>query len=436
MEDIKQVYKQLTAVDIEEQYRLWDERGKGYYGEYLVLNDLYRNISGNCKILMNLQVPTAYNTLTEIDLLMIHETGIYVFEVKHYKGRIYGTCSQPKWTQYFRTTQNHTFDNPIGQNHYHIQALQQLLPNETFHSVIVFTNDDCVLKVENPSSEKIICKLDSLLRLLNEKIARRPVVHTMEEIDQLFLQLAIYSPMSNNVQINDTLSEAPLYAYFDLLKNSLDTAAARAEQAAAHAKQKEKAAKKRLQISIAVCILISILVLWGGIRNCNEKIAEAEAIAEEKIAEAEAKLNEFAQNFKHIDEIDNPYVKAINNIVTITSIELNVSDSLENTVVCSVSISIKGSDYGIMFNPDSQYLVTTTDGKTYAYDIFGETVRYNRTANQLAPSESGTLVKMQFWGITSPKDIAYIKISNISIWNTKNHNKMLHDDLFLEILSS
>ena len=30
--DIKDIYKQLTDVDIEEQKRLWDERGKGYYG--------------------------------------------------------------------------------------------------------------------------------------------------------------------------------------------------------------------------------------------------------------------------------------------------------------------------------------------------------------------------------------------------------------------
>ena len=42
MSDLKKEYKQLTNVDIEEQKRIWDERGKGYYGEYLVLQELCR----------------------------------------------------------------------------------------------------------------------------------------------------------------------------------------------------------------------------------------------------------------------------------------------------------------------------------------------------------------------------------------------------------
>ena len=79
------IYGNLTSVDIEEQKRIWDERGKGYYGEYLLLTELYRHIKGQCKILMNLNVPTAAGKTTEIDLLMIHETGLYVFEAKHYK---------------------------------------------------------------------------------------------------------------------------------------------------------------------------------------------------------------------------------------------------------------------------------------------------------------------------------------------------------------
>ena len=36
MDDTKNVYKSLTNVDIDVQSRIWDERGRGYYGEYLV----------------------------------------------------------------------------------------------------------------------------------------------------------------------------------------------------------------------------------------------------------------------------------------------------------------------------------------------------------------------------------------------------------------
>ncbi len=76
MKDINNVYYNLTGVNINEQKILWDERGKGYYGEFMVFERLYKNIPGVSKILMNINVPVSGNKTTEIDLLMIHETGL------------------------------------------------------------------------------------------------------------------------------------------------------------------------------------------------------------------------------------------------------------------------------------------------------------------------------------------------------------------------
>ena len=104
--DINTIYTQLTNVDIERQKQIWDDRGKGYYGEYLLFCELYKSIAGSGKILMNLNVPIENNKTTELDLVLIHETGLYVFEVKHYKGTIYGKDTDPIWTQYFRTVRN------------------------------------------------------------------------------------------------------------------------------------------------------------------------------------------------------------------------------------------------------------------------------------------------------------------------------------------
>ncbi len=99
MADIVKTYEALTSVDIRGQKLLWDERGKGYYGEYLLFTDLYQNVSGQCKILMNLRIPTAGGKTTEIDLVLIHESGLFVFEVKHFQGTILGKYSDTKWTQ-------------------------------------------------------------------------------------------------------------------------------------------------------------------------------------------------------------------------------------------------------------------------------------------------------------------------------------------------
>ena len=82
---------------------------------------------------MNLQVPVGDGKSTEIDLLLIHETGLYVFEIKHYKGTIYGKFSDKKWTQYFRTASNNSFQNPILQNQYHIKALKSKFPDIPIH---------------------------------------------------------------------------------------------------------------------------------------------------------------------------------------------------------------------------------------------------------------------------------------------------------------
>ena len=67
--DIKKIYNELTSVDIDEQKQLWDERGKGYYGEFILFCDLYSQVPGVCKILMNLNVPTADGKTTEIDFV-------------------------------------------------------------------------------------------------------------------------------------------------------------------------------------------------------------------------------------------------------------------------------------------------------------------------------------------------------------------------------
>jgi hypothetical protein len=96
---LNSIYKQLTSVDIDEQRQIWDERGKGYYGEYLLFCRLYKDIAGTGKILMNLDIPVDDVNKTEIDLLLIHETGLYVFEIKHHKGIIYGKDTDSVWTE-------------------------------------------------------------------------------------------------------------------------------------------------------------------------------------------------------------------------------------------------------------------------------------------------------------------------------------------------
>lgn len=75
----------------------------GQYGEYLTEYALLsRSMEGYYVVLKNLYLPMKGKT-TEIDLLMIHEKGIFVFESKNYSGWIFGSEDQLKWTQCFKS---------------------------------------------------------------------------------------------------------------------------------------------------------------------------------------------------------------------------------------------------------------------------------------------------------------------------------------------
>lgn len=62
---------------------------KGKYDEYLSFNILEK-INGASRILTNVYLPKGNGETTEIDLIYIHETGIYVLESKNYSGWIFG----------------------------------------------------------------------------------------------------------------------------------------------------------------------------------------------------------------------------------------------------------------------------------------------------------------------------------------------------------
>ncbi|MBO7399549.1 MAG: NERD domain-containing protein, partial [Clostridia bacterium] len=193
--DTRRVYENLTSVNIEEQKRLWDSRGKGYYGEYLVFNALYHNIFGKCKFLMNIEIPSTEGNSTELDLLMIHETGLYVFEIKHYQGAIYGTYQDETWTQYFRTQANSHFYNPIKQNDYHRAFLRKMFPGMPVYSAVVFTNNDATLHVTGRgNSDVVLCSYRGLFDYINDINSLQNKSLSEEGIDGVFKSLQEYSP--------------------------------------------------------------------------------------------------------------------------------------------------------------------------------------------------------------------------------------------------
>lgn len=113
----------------------------GNYGEFLTFRKLEK-LPGHKKIFTNLYVPKEDGNTTEVDVVMVNEAGIFVFELKNYSGWIFGDEKNRTWMQTLKNGQKNRFYNPIWQNNTHVSALQNVLKDishSLFHSYIVFS---------------------------------------------------------------------------------------------------------------------------------------------------------------------------------------------------------------------------------------------------------------------------------------------------------
>lgn len=417
--DIKKVYKKMTNVDIDEQRLLWDDRGKGYYGEYLLFCELYKLIEGNCKILMNLNVPVGNGKTTEIDLLMIHETGFYVFEAKHYKGTIYGNDKDEIWTQYFRTTKNSVFKNPMLQNEYHLNALKKLFPSVPVKSVIVFTNEDCRIKVDNSNVNISLCNLNNLIMNVTNSFENSSKRYTIEEIDKMFIELSKYSQMEEEILFNGEAKP-----FIDWLEPSINMLKEKKNEIDVE-KQKvvdEQKSLKKAKISfVVITTIVGIMcVLFSS--YCVGVIKD----------DYNAELAKFKQNFLHVDEIDNEYIQNLNEYVEVSNVL--IEDLGNSSVSFKARLSMNNDIYGIYLNEDSRYIVMDDKGMTYEYNVFGEHLRYNYYANIIGKGyrQYGDLASAQFFGVDK-ESITYIKLTNITLFKIDVSKIVVKENLELEL---
>lgn len=111
-------------------------------------------------IFNNITIPSEKNGSSQIDHLVVSRFGIFVIESKDYKGWIFGSKEEDKWTQSLPGGKNKfQFQNPIHQNWSHIMSLKSLLPTvseNVYQSIVVFTGY-CEIKtqpIENVVSSK------------------------------------------------------------------------------------------------------------------------------------------------------------------------------------------------------------------------------------------------------------------------------------------
>lgn len=429
MADISEVYRNLTGVDIEKQRLLWDERGKGYYGEYLVFKELYPDLTGCCKILMNLQVPTGDGRTTEIDLLLIHETGLYVFEMKHYKGTIYGKTSDQTWTQYFRTVPNSHFYNPVLQNLYHIKALQKMFPNTPIHSLIVFTSPECDLRVACKEADITVCQLGNLHTTLRFLETRSKLLDS-NRIDEIFNALLAFSPITTTAVTVDEES-IPFYQYINTIIKDFQNEKDRAKNTYL-ATEKLERRKARITIiaaivAVAACIALSVFACF-----------QYRAYANDQIASAENALREFARKFEPVPAFNNGNLAFSDNLIMVSDIVLAPSPDIANTTIISCKLTHTGTDYGIFTNQDTSITIILKDGTVRECKVFNEKYPYSSDVYMGASSwmKESSILPHEFYN-TVIGDIAYIKLTNVGVWTyVQYHKKTISTSYEIEIYNA
>ncbi|MDO5558145.1 MAG: NERD domain-containing protein [Oscillospiraceae bacterium] len=207
---------------------------KGRYGEFLTYKYL-RSLNGNKKFLFNCYIPSKGSETTEIDVLMLHDSGIYVFESKNYSGWIFGTETNRNWTQTLPAgrgrSQKRQFFNPILQNKGHCKWLSSYLGERAdipMYSYILFS-DRCTLKnIKLTSNEHCVINRYNVLGAVrknadiagikcdNETIESLytllyPLTQTTDEQKLLHVQQIndkYNNPVNNKPVENETIAEA------------------------------------------------------------------------------------------------------------------------------------------------------------------------------------------------------------------------------------
>jgi hypothetical protein len=113
-------------------------QSKGEILELMIESKLKINFP-NSKIYRDIAVPKSYGKDTQIDILMIDKTGIFIIEAKNLAATLTGDWGSEKIIARYRNGKDYEYDNPIIQNskHYEYLHLVSSLNSQYFFNLVV-----------------------------------------------------------------------------------------------------------------------------------------------------------------------------------------------------------------------------------------------------------------------------------------------------------
>lgn len=198
----KKIYEKTTYYQETQTPYLKTMSDKGATGEYKTYKAIEGLDAEYERFLFNVYIPTGTNKWTEIDIIYINRSGIYVIENKNYSGWIFGSAENRTWTVTYGKNAKRTFYNPILQNKKHIIKVKEVLlksciNTSTIKSIICFNNEAELKKVPDNSYD---------IKVINSRNLRRTIMENQQmrlntsEINKAYAALKIYANASEEIK--------------------------------------------------------------------------------------------------------------------------------------------------------------------------------------------------------------------------------------------
>lgn len=402
----KKAYEEASGINLEEQRKIWDERAKGYWGEYKVFSVLFRELDFPNKILVNVELPIENGRSTEIDLLLFAPTGVYVFEVKHYSGKIYGGYNSATWTKYYKHRDSVTFDNPLKQNEYHISQLKRYLPGVNIYSYVVFTRNDAESRADGRYPGNLtVTSLDDLAEKIRGDFAGRAEIYTPEQIEGFFKLLRPFSPM-------ETVRKEHFKYNQDILPFS------EFAEAMLHDLEAEKRKAKRVSDAELLRQTNALKHEREEVQKLGNEYHGIVKAAEDAKDKAEKALKEFERNFTTVTPYESGW-GVINRDCFEAEVKFEASDSFVNTTNMYFKLRNKSKELWIE-TCHAWFLVGAKNGTVQKYLIEKHLPAYiSHSHSLLGPlSGHGDSFMIRLFNV-SVEDIRFIKLANAIVKDSR-----------------
>ena len=154
------------------------------------------------KIIIDSYIPKINGETAQIDMIMISNYGIYVFECKSTSGFIHGDGNSSNITVQYNRNAIYDSYNPIMQNKYHIKHLNGLLNVDysLYKSFIVYGNNCTLATISNLPDNTFVLNRKQLNFTLSTQFSSFKELLTDNQINEIYDKLKPYTCVRKKVK--------------------------------------------------------------------------------------------------------------------------------------------------------------------------------------------------------------------------------------------